>query len=667
MDIQIRINKLKNEINQHNINYYVDDNPTISDGQYDTLLRELETLENKYPDLITIDSPTQRVGGEPLKEFGTITHRKPLLSLANAMNVDELKEFDIRIKKFLDINDKIEYLCEPKIDGLAVELVYEQGLFSYGSTRGNGEVGEDITNNLKTIKAIPLKLNNNVPIPKLLEIRGEVFINHIDFAKINQKRERNNEKIFANPRNLAAGSLRQLDSQITANRPLRIFCYAPGVIEGMTFASQKDFLDTLPKWGLPVNPLIELCSGIHAITNYYNKIEDSRSELTYDIDGAVFKVNSYLQQEQLGVRSKSPRWAIAGKFKAEQAQTIINNIIASVGRTGSITPVAILEPVNVGGVIVSKATLHNQDELNKKDIRIGDTVIIQRAGDVIPKVLKTIVDKRPKNAKKYLLPNFCPICKSTVSKSKDEVVIRCQNYSCDAQIKGRIKHFISKNGIDIDGFGEKLVDQLVDNKILNDISDIFYLNKSELAKLDRMGEKSAENTINAIQKSKNVTLAQFLNGLGIRNVGTHASKILDKTFTGNMTKVINAKYDDLLSIHEIGEIMVQSILDYFNNDKNIIMINRCLDAGITFETLSINTKSKLSDKTFVVTGTLSSLNRTSIKQKIEFMNAKLSSSISKNTDFLILGKNPGSKFGKAKQLNVKIISEEEFLNMLKDT
>ena len=666
MNIQKRIKQLKNDINKHNMNYYVYDNPTITDYEYDILLKELESLENQNPEFITLDSPTQRVGGKPLKEFGTITHRKPLLSLANAMTIQELKDFDKRIKKNLILEMEIEYLCEPKIDGLAVELVYENGLFAYGSTRGNGEIGEDITNNLKTIKAIPLQLNNDFPIPELLEVRGEVFINHIDFQKINQKRENNNEKLFANPRNLAAGSLRQLDPQITANRPLRIFCYAPGIIEGITFKSQKEFLDTLPKWGLPVNPLIELQIGIDSIIEYYNKIENIRMQLNYDIDGTVFKVNSYTNQDVLGVRSKSPRWAIAGKFKAELAETVINDIIASVGRTGSITPVAILEPVNVGGVIVSKATLHNQDELDKKDIRIGDTVVIQRSGDVIPKVLKTILEKRPFNTKKYLLPEFCPICNKPAKKSNEEVVLRCQNYDCDAQIKGRIKHFISKEGMDIDGFGEKLVDQLVDNKILKDISDIFYLNKLELENLDRMGEKSATNIINAIEKSKKVTLTKFLNGLGIRNVGVHASKILDHTFDGDIHKIISADYDSLLSIHEIGDIMVQSILDYFNNKENITIINKCLDAGIIFQTIQINKESILSGKKFVITGSLKKLTRAQVKQKIEFYDARLSSSISKNTDFLILGENPGSKLNKAKQMNIQIINEEQFLTMLED-
>ena len=664
MSIQKRIIKLKEQIEEHNLNYYVYDQPIISDSEYDVLLNKLQKLEKEYPDLITSDSPTQRVGGEPLQEFNSITHRIPLLSLANAMNLEDLEQFNSRTKKGLNTEDDIEYICEPKIDGLAVELVYENGFFSYGSTRGNGEIGEDITNNLKTIKAIPLKLNNKHEIPSLLEVRGEVYINHLDFSKINIAREEAEKQPFANPRNLAAGSLRQLDPKITSMRPLKIFCYAPGIIEGVSFDSQQEFLKALPKWGLPVNPLIECNTGIKSLTDYYNKIENNRGDLLYDIDGVVFKVNSYSNQEILGVRSKSPRWAIAGKFKAEEATTIIDDIIISVGRTGSITPVAVLNPVKVGGVIVSKATLHNQDELDKKDIRIGDTVIIQRAGDVIPKVVKTIINKRPNSTKKYILPKLCPVCGGTTAKSSDGAVLRCQNYDCDAQIKGRIKHFISKEGLDIDGFGEKLVDQLVDHKILKNISDIFYLEEKLLISLDRMGNKSASNIINAIESSKKIMLSQFINGLGIRNVGVHASKILDQNFFGDMERLISSDYESLISIHEVGEIMAQSILDYFDNNHNREIIQKCIDAGIIFQSQKRIKHSKISGKTFAITGSLIALKRFEVKKKIEEYDARLSSSISKKTDFLILGDNPGSKFEKAKELDITIINEKELLKIL---
>ena len=423
----------------------------------------------------------------------------------------------------------------------------------------------------------------------------------------------------------------------------------------------------MPKWGLPINPLIEIHKGIEPVIEYYHKMEEIREKLNYDIDGTVVKINSYATQQLLGVRSKSPRWAIAGKFKAEQAETKINNIVASVGRTGSITPVAILEPVNVGGVIVSKATLHNQDEIDKKDIRIGDAVIIQRAGDVIPKVVKTIISKRPKKTKKYLLPKFCPVCNEAANKMENEAVLRCQNYHCNAQIKGRIKHFISKEGIDVDGFGDKLVEQLVDKKILKNISDIFHLQEHELAELDRMGDKSAANIIMAINEAKETKLSKFINGLGIRNVGSHASKILDQTFNGDINQLINADYDSLLSIHEIGEIMVHSILEYFNEPENLNIIERCINAGIIFKKPKLIKDSLLANKKLAITGSLTTMNRSLVKQKIEEHNAILSSSISKKVDFLILGENPGSKLKKAQDIDIKIINEEEFLKMLEDS
>ena len=664
MDVQKRIANLRQQIEEHNINYYVYDNPTISDSEYDVLLKKLIELERQYPKYITMDSPTQRVGGKPLESFDSITHRIPLLSLANAMNEHEIEQFDSQIKKFLNSNDDLQYVCEPKIDGLAVELVYENGFFAYGSTRGNGDVGEDITNNLKTIKGIPLKLNSNYDIPSLLEVRGEVFINHLDFERINKTRNQNNEQLFANPRNLAAGSLRQLDSNITSQRPLRIFCYAPGVIEGMTFDSQEEFLMMLPKWGFPVNPLIKFGRGFKSLIDYYQFIESKRNSLDYDIDGVVFKVNSYNKQKILGVRSKSPRWAIAGKFKAEEAYSVILDIIPSVGRTGSITPVAILKPVNIGGVLVSKATLHNQDELDKKDIRIGDTVVVKRAGDVIPKVIKSVISKRPKHAKKYRLPSICPICNNETIKSLDEAILRCSNYNCDAQIKGRIKHFISKESLDIDGFGEKLVDQLVDNNILKDISDIFSLNQNQLSNLDRMGDKSALNIIESIKSSKETTLSKFINGLGIRNVGSHVSKVLDKNFNGNIDALINAKLDSLLKIHEVGDVVAQSISDYFNNLHNIDMIQRCISAGIVFQNSNIIKDSVWSNKIFAITGSFSSMKRVDVQNILEKYNARLNSSISKNTDFLLLGDNPGSKLQRAKDLNIQIIKEKIFLEIL---
>ncbi|MBC8213999.1 MAG: NAD-dependent DNA ligase LigA [Candidatus Marinimicrobia bacterium] len=665
MDIQQNISKLREEINNHNIRYYVHDNPTISDSEYDNLLRELEELENLHPEFKTPTSPTQRVGAVPLSKFKTITHRIPLLSLSNAMNENEIVQFDSQTKKGLGIESDIEYVAEPKLDGLAVELVYENGVFAYGSTRGNGFTGEDITQNLKTIRAIPLKIKSDIPVPKLLEIRGEVFISHDDFKILNKTQIEKGKQPFANPRNCAAGSLRQLDSSITAQRPLRIFCYAPGVIEDADISSQIEFLNTIPKWGFPVNPLIEKGVGFDFLIEYIRKLENQRNSIPYDIDGVVFKVNSFSQQDELGIRSRSPRWAVAGKFKSQQVTTKILDIEASVGRTGAITPVAKLKPVAVGGVIVSNATLHNQDEIDKKDVRIGDTVLIQRAGEVIPEVVKVILDKRPNNTTPYILPNECPVCEHPVSRPSGEAVSRCQNLECPAQIKKGIEHFVSKSCMDIDGFGEKLVDQLVEKKQIVCVSDIFNLTTEQLSGLDRMGEKSAQNIIEAIELSKHTTFARFIHSLGIRSVGEHASKVLERSFDANITKLQNATVSDLISIFEIGEIMAQSIVDFFNDSTNIEVIKRCLESGITFETVEQIIESTITNKIFVFTGSLEKFTRKQAREMVEKLGARASGSVSSKTDFLVAGPGAGSKLTKAKELNVTILTEDEFLMLVK--
>ena len=661
MNIKDRINNLTTTLNKHNTNYYVYDKPTISDFEYDILLRELEELENQNPQYSSPDSPTKRVGGKPIKEFGTIKHRLPMLSLANAMNESELKDFNKQISKI--ISDNIDYVAELKLDGLAVELVYENGKFIYGSTRGDGLIGEDITNNLKTIKGIPLSLIGE-KIPKLLEVRGEVFINHNDFKKLNENRKKEGLPIFANPRNCAAGSLRQLDPKITAKRPLRIFCYAPGKIDGMKFNSQIDFLKILPKWGFPVNPYIQLGTGINFIIKYYKSAELLRNKIDYDIDGVVFKVNSYSLQNKIGVRSKSPRWAIAGKFKAEQGITKILDIQISVGRTGALTPVAKLKPVKVGGVIISNATLHNQDEINKKDIRINDYVLIQRAGDVIPEILKVIKDKRYKDSIKFKIPNECPICKTKAIKNNNEAVLRCINENCKAIIKGKIEHYVSKNCLDINGLGTKIIDLLIDNNLLNSIADIYRLEINDLINLERMGQKSAENIINSINKSKKTTLAKFINGLGIRNVGLNASKLLANKFNHDIQKLINSTYEELININEIGEIMANSIIEYFNNSKNIYVINQCLSSNLKFDTFKNNKNTIITNKSFVFTGTLKKYSRSQAIKIIESLGASSSSSINKKTDYLVSGDKSGSKLNKAKSLNIKILNENEFLELI---
>ena len=664
MDIHRHIQQLREDINRHNIRYYVHDDPVVSDAEYDVLLRELESLEQEHPNLITADSPTQRVGAAPLSEFQPLTHRLPMLSLANAMNEEELIEFDTQVKKGLGAEDEIEYIAEPKLDGVAVEVVYENGSFSHGSTRGDGTTGEDITQNLRTIRAIPLTIQNEESLPKLLEIRGEVFITHSEFKAMNDRRLENGEPVFANPRNCAAGSLRQLDASITAQRPLRIYCYAPGVIEGSAFNSQKEFLDALPKWGFPVNPHIETGLGVDFLLGYYRKAEQLRSQLEYDIDGVVFKVNSFTHQDELGVRSRSPRWAIAGKLKTQQVTTRILDIEPSLGRTGAVTPVAKLEPVSVGGVIVSNATLHNQDEINRKDVRIGDTVLIQRAGDVIPEVVKVIKEKRKKGSTSYTLPNTCPVCNHEVYRPEGEVVARCQNMECSAQVKGRIEHFVSKNCMDIEGFGIKLVDQLVDKQLIHSVADIYKLIFEQLSELERMAEKSAQNIMNAIDSSKSTTMARFVHALGIRNVGEHASKVLEKSFGGNFDKLIQAKMEDLTIIHEIGEIMAESIVNFFADTSNQRVIQVCMNSGIQFAEVEQIQESQFTGKTFVFTGSLEKFTREDAKSMVEKLGARVSGSVSSKTDFLIAGPGAGSKLKKAEELNISIMTEDEFLDLI---
>ena len=664
MDILRQIQLLRTQINRHNIRYYVYDDPIISDIEYDELMRELENLEAHHPDFITSDSPTQRVGEKPLAEFASITHSIPMQSLANAMNVDELTEFNTQTQKGLGLEKDIEYVAEPKLDGLAVELVYKDGKFHHGSTRGDGTTGEDISQNLKTIRAIPLTLDGN--FPTLLEVRGEVYIRHHDFEIMNAERIKNNEQPFANPRNCAAGSLRQLDPSITAARPLRIYCYASGVIEGMSISSQKEFLDYLPKWGFPINPNIEVGYGLDFLINYYTKAESFRENLEYDIDGVVFKVNSFSMQDELGVRSRSPRWAIAGKLKSQQVTTKILDIVPSVGRTGAITPVAKLEPVSVGGVVVSNATLHNQDEIYRKDVRIGDTVLIQRAGDVIPEVIKVILEKRPVITHAYILPDSCPVCSQQVFHPEDEVVARCQNMKCTAQVKGRIEHFVSKNCMDIDGFGTKLVDQLVTIGLINNVSDIFQLTLDSLSTLDRMAEKSAQNIIDAIETAKATTLARFIHALGIRNVGEHASKVLEKSFSGNLEALMHTDMETLTAIHEIGDVMAESIINFFHEDNNQKVIQACVDAGISFSKVEQIKESIYTGKIFVFTGSLEKFSRSDAKEMVEKIGARASGSVSSKTDFLIAGPGAGSKLDKAKELDIPILSEVDFLEMMKE-
>ena len=661
-----QIQDLRDQLNDHNYRYYVLDDPLISDSEYDQLFRELQKLEIDNPNLITEDSPTHRVGAEPLSSFGSWTHRMPMLSLANAMNEDELAAFDTRVKKGLDTEKDLEYMAEPKLDGLAVELVYENGFFVNGSTRGDGITGEDITQNLKTITAIPLSLRKNgQKTPPLLEVRGEVFITKDGFKKLNRNQEKEELSPFANPRNAAAGSLRQLDSKITATRPLSIYCYEAGRIDGISFDTHEDFLSTLKEWGFPVNPEIQKVNNAETMVAFHRNLEAKRDSLPYGIDGTVFKVNVINQRNALGIRSRSPRWAIAGKFKAQQATTLVQNIIPSVGRTGAVTPVARLEPVNVGGVVVTNATLHNQDEIDRKDVRVGDTVLIQRAGDVIPEVVKVIPAKRPPETKTYQLPTECPSCGQEVSRPEGEVVTRCQNLSCPAQVKGRIEHFVSKGALDIDGFGEKLVDQLVDKKLILTVDDIFKLNFDDLVNLDRMAEKSALNILTAIQDSKQTTFARFVYALGIRNVGAHLSKVLEKAFVGDIEKFINADAEELEAIDEVGPIVAETITTFLSNCTNTNVIESCLSLGIRLKKVEKPKSLLLQGKTFVFTGALTQFSRNEAKEMTEAHGGKVSGSVSKNTDFVVAGPGAGSKLKKATELDIPVLSEAEFLDRLK--
>ena len=661
-DIRKRINELKEEIEKHNHYYYVLDNPIVSDTEWDKLFKELETLESEYPNLIDINSPTQRVGAKPLDGFKTDKHRIPMLSLSNAMNNEELRSFNERIKKLLETKNQIEYMAEPKLDGIGVELIYQDGVFLKGLTRGDGFEGEDITQNIRTIKSVPLRLIGK-NFPGLLEVRGEVFIKKTDFKKLNENQINKGLQIFANPRNAAAGSLRQLDAKITAKRPLSINCYEPGVIEGKQFKTQEEFLFYIKSVGIPVNNLIKKVVGSENIIKYHNNLEDQRNELDYEIDGTVFKLNKYIEREKAGSRSRSPRWAIAGKFKAQQVTSNIVSISVQVGRTGALTPVAKVNPVYVSGVTVTNITLHNQDEIDRKDIRIGDKVLIERSGDVIPKIVK-VVSRENKNAVKYKIKEECPSCEKPTVKIDGDAVTRCVNAYCPAQFKGRIQHFCSKLAMNIDGLGEKIVEQLINNGLIKKLEDFYSINELELARLDRMGTKSARNIITSINQSKNTTFSRFVYSLGIRNVGEHTAKTLEKHFNSNIENFMQANENQLIEIDEIGEIVAQSIVSFWENKENVNSIKRCLNRGVKISEPEKNKSDHLKDTIFVFTGTLNLLNRNDAKKKVELSGGTSKNSLTKNTSFLVTGNKTGSKVEKAKNMGIPILNEDEFIKLV---
>lgn len=659
-----RIEYLREHIHYNNYRYYVLNDPIISDAEYDELMKELIKLEGQYPELITPDSPTQRVGAKPLEEFSKVRHLVPMISLADAFNEGELREFDARIKRMLNINRDIEYCVEPKMDGLSSSLLYENGILIRGATRGDGIEGEEITQNLKTIKAVQIKLiESKYGLPKLLEARGEVYMNKKDFKELNAEREKKGDQLFANPRNAAAGSIRQLDSKITAERKLNIYFWGIGVIEGVNLKKQSEILDALTSWGFRVNPLVKVCVGIEEISDYYNEILAKRDSLEYEIDGLVVKVNSLDLQNKLGFTARAPRWAIAYKFPASQCSTKINDITVQVGRTGIITPVAILEPIYLAGVTVSRATLHNMDEIERKDIRIGDYVLVERAGDVIPAVIKPIKERRSGSEKKFLMPSKCPVCKADVI--KDGAVHRCTNISCPAQIKEAILHFVSRPAMNIDGLGEKIVEQLLKNKIIQDIADIYYIKKEQLIELERFADKSASNIIDAIEKSKDATLEKFIYALGIRQVGQHMAKVLAKHF-GSLNKIINAKEEELLEIKEVGPETTESLVAFFKEKRNRELIEKLLKAGIRIKQKETKEElEKLQGTIFVFTGSLKTMTRDQAKEIVEKLGGRASSSVSKNITYVVAGEEAGSKLEKAKALGIKIINEEEFLNIIK--
>lgn len=669
--IQQQINELTEDLNDHAHRYYVLDSPIISDAEYDRRYRKLEALEKDYPQWKRPDSPTLRVGGPPLEHFEKVPHRVPMLSLANAMDETEMREFDQRIKRHLKLptTTPVEYVIEPKIDGIAVSLLYENGLLTIGATRGDGVTGEDITNNLKTIRTIPLQLSSkHREIPPMLEVRGEAYFPRGAFDSFNAKMLANGDKTFANPRNATAGSLKQLDPKNTAERSLAAFVYAPGYSEGVEFDTHWDFLQALKDWGFQVNPISQLCDGLDPVMAGYNSLMEQRPTLDYDIDGMVIKVNSYTLQDQLGAVAKSPRWAIAFKFPAQQETTKIDAIEIQVGRTGALTPVAHLAPVQVGGVTVSRATLHNQDEIDRKDIRVGDTVVIQRAGDVIPEVVQVIMDLRPEDSEPYIIPHVCPVCGSEAERAPGEAVLICTGLDCPAKLKASLQHFSARKAMNIEGLGKKLVEQVVEAEMVVHFSDLYRIDLDGWTSLERMGKRSAEKLINNLEKSKDTTLSRFLFALGIRHVGERTAQIVAQAFP-SLDSLYNASLHELESIQDVGPIVASSIHRFFNQEKNKAMIQELLELGVNPEpppppVEAAEADPSFADKTFVLTGSLQSQSRNEAKAKIEALGGKVSGSVSRKTDFLVAGESAGSKLRKAQDLGIEILTEEEFLAML---
>jgi DNA ligase (NAD+) len=661
------IEELREKIRYHNHRYYVLDNPEISDAQYDRLFQRLLELESHHPELVTPDSPSQRVGAQPLETFSEVKHSLPMLSLENGFQDQDIIDFDVRIKRFLGNDLSIDYIVEPKMDGLAVELVYVKGALTVASTRGDGFVGENVTANIRTILSIPLALTepaNGRPIPDLLEVRGEVYMEEDAFETLNRNRIERGLPAFANPRNAAAGSLRQLDPRITAKRPLNMFCYGIGVMRGPEFNTQYELMIALQQWGLRVNrPHIRVCHTINEVTDYCHLLEEIRVQFPFEIDGTVIKVNQLDLQARLGQKSRSPRWSLAYKFKPTQETTKITKIEVQVGRTGALTPVAHLEPIKIGGVLVKRATLHNEEEIKKKDIRELDTVVVQRAGDVIPEVVKVIETKRTGHEKQFKMPTQCPECGTKVVRKDGEVILRCPNLNCPAQFKESLRHFVSKGAMNIDGLGEKLVTQLIEAGLVKESADLYELQYNDVLTLDKVADKSARNLILAIEKSRKTSLAKFIYALGIRHVGEHVAGILADHF-GTLKRLGDATEDELTAIDGIGPQIAESIVSYFYDESNKRNIQRLMSAGIHLEAEAPFGETPFVGKTFAITGSLRSMKRSEAKELLVSKGGRLASSVSGSTDYLIVGESPGSKLKKAQELNVARLDEDDFLKLI---
>lgn len=665
-EIKEEIEKLVKELNYHCYRYYVLDSPVISDEEYDRLYQRLKELEEKY-NYILPDSPTQRVGAAPLDKFEKVKHTVPMLSLDNAFSYDDLIEFDKRIKRLLKSSEDIEYTVEPKYDGLAIEITYKNGLLYKASTRGDGYEGEDVTNNIKTIKSVPLRIESET-VPEIIDIRGEVYMNIDEFERINKEREEKGEQVFANPRNAAAGSVRQLDPSITASRKLYLACYGIGDFKGIDFKSQWEFIQWLKQAHFPIPVIVKKVKGIENVIGVIKEIEEKRSTFPFETDGAVIKVNDFELQHALGIKTREPRWAIAYKFPAHQGITKLKEIIPSVGRTGVITPVAILEPVRIGGVTVSRSTLHNWDEVKRKDIRVGDYVIVERAGEVIPHIIGVVKERRTGNEKYVQLPEKCPVCGSKAVREEGEVALRCIGLNCPAQVLERIRHFASRGAMNIEGLGEKNINLFYSNGLIKNFVDIYGIKKEDIIKLPRFAEKSAQNIIDAIEKSKHTTLAKFLYALGIIHVGEYTSKLIAKNFE-KISDLYHIPFERLIEIPQIGDKTAKAVSEFFNDQGNIYTIEKLKSLGLklTNPDYQDNKKDKLplDGLVFVITGTLPKP-RKDIEGLIEKLGGKVSSSVSKSTDYLIVGDQPGSKLQKAKSLNIKTLDYNDFLKLIQE-